>query len=268
MKKAMGLILTLGLLLSTNIWSKECNLNKGLSKKQLKTLKRAKKIKRVGPNATLLGKNVYQVDILSNSDESRFLILLGEAHIKGPRSSYLGSKVVKEFPLRLLEGIPKKESLYIAENLQQLNDSLGWQRIAARVITFNFFGSTITHAQKKGVSFYPGYSLYTLNKKEFKLNAPTETAQDIIDLFQQLGKEFKQYKKGVNLPLEVGRFETPSTNSDYILVKRNERMVDSLMEYQSANLLQKTNLIIVGSAHNKGMIELLGREDFLKCDNF
>ena len=92
----MKLMTLLALFMAFSVQAKDCDLSKGLSRKQIKVLKKASKLKRVGPNRSLLGKHVYKVDILKDSSD-QFIVLLGEAHIKGIRSSRLGKKVVKNF---------------------------------------------------------------------------------------------------------------------------------------------------------------------------
>lgn len=256
------LSLVLVLLMSFSVFAKDCDLSKGLTEKQIKILKKAGNIHRIGLNRTLLGKEVYEIDILSTDNDDQFVVLLGEAHIKGPRSSIMGKRLNKAFKLRMLEGIPKAESDYISENNDELSDSLGWQRILARVITFNFFGSTISAAQKKGLTFLPGYNAVLLNKKVIK-REKTETAQDVLKLLPSL---IENSEKGLNLPLEVGQFLTPSTDESYILEARNVRMASNITTYLDNRLVQGTPLVILGAAHNPGIAELLAADGFEKCD--
>lgn len=256
------LSLILALLVSFSINAKDCDLSKGLSKKQIKLLKKAQKINRIGLNRTLLGKEVYEVDVLSTDNDEQFIVLLGEAHIKGPRSSIMGKRLNNAFKLRMLEGIPKAESDYISENNDELSDSLGWQRILARVITFNFFGSTISAAQKDGLTFLPGYNAVLLDKKVIE-RAKTETAEDVLKLLPSM---IEKTEDGLNLPLEVGQFLTPSTSESYILDARNVRMASNVITYLDNELVKGTPLVILGSAHNPGMAELLKADGFEKCE--
>ena len=250
------------LLLSFSVFAKDCDLSKGLTEKQIKTLKKAGNIHRIGLNRVLLGKEVYEIDILSTDNDDQFVVLLGEAHIKGPRSSIMGKRLNKAFKLRMLEGIPKAESDYISENNEELSNSLGWQRTLARVLTFNFFGSTISDAQKKGLTFFAGYNTVLLDKKVIK-RGKTETAQDILELLPSL---IRKSQNGLNLPLEVGQFLTPSTDDSYILEARNVRMASNIITYLDNRLVKGTPLVILGAAHNPGIAELLTADGFEKCD--
>ncbi len=256
------LSLVLILLVSFSVSAKDCDLSKGLSKNQIKLLNKAKKINRIGLNRTLLGKEVYEVDVLSTDNDDRFVVLLGEAHIKGPRSSIMGKRLNKAFKLRMLEGIPKAEAEYISNNNDELNDALGWQRVLARVITFNFFGSTISAAQKKGLTFLPGYNAVLLNKKVIK-REKTDTAEDVLKLLPSM---IEKSEKGLNLPLEVGQFLTPSSSESYILEARNVRMASNIITYLDNDLVKGTPLVILGSAHNPGIADLLKADGFEKCD--
>ena len=129
----MKLIPFLLILLSISSYSKVCNLEEGLTKKQIKALKSARRIDRIGPNRALLGKDVYTVDILSN-DQNEMLVLLGEAHIKGPRSAIIGKRVAKRFKFRMLEGVPAAEVKYLFENFPEMKAGLGQNRSKS----FNF----------------------------------------------------------------------------------------------------------------------------------
>lgn len=248
--KLKSLVLATSLLFGLQSYAKTCDLSKGLNKKQIRALKSAKRIDRVGPNRALLGKDVYTVDVLSTPGDEEFIVLLGEAHIKGPRSAIIGKKVVKRFKYRMLEGAPADEVKYLFDNFPEMKASLGWGRILARVLTFNFFGSTISASDRRGISY----------KKE-------TNAQTILDKLAEQD-DSKKAQKGVNLPLEIGRFITPSTDDSYILDARNERMVENINEYVASELIDSTPLVIIGAAHNKGMMELLEDNSFKRCSNF
>ena len=110
----MKLISILVFLFAFTAQAKVCDLSQTLTKKQIKLLKKAQKLKRFGPNRSLFGKNVYKVDLLSNDD--KLLVLVGEAHIKGPRSSRLGKKIVKAFYQVLSKYLKKSQ-----KNINLLN---------------------------------------------------------------------------------------------------------------------------------------------------
>ena len=257
----MKLMTLLALFMAFSVQARDCDLSKGLSRKQIKVLKKASKLKRVGPNRSLLGKHVYKVDILKDSSD-QFIVLLGEAHIKGIRSSRLGKKVVKNFEVRMLEGIPKAEADYITENNDQLDDALGWKRVLASLLTFNIKGSTITDAQKRGLTFLPGYQGILLNR-DIIAEVKTKTARDVLKYLPNL---LQNTERGLNLPLEVGAFLTPTEDDSYILDERNVRMVSNIVTYMESGLLKGTPLAIVGMAHNPGMIDLLREDGYSRCN--
>jgi len=257
----------LSLFLSLNISAKVCDLNSGLTKKQIKSINKAKKIKRVGPNSVLLGKNIYQVDVMSDKD-SNFVVLLGEAHIKGLRSSLIGKKIIKSFPVRMLEGVPADEVKELVRKSPDLGAALGYQRVLARYLTFNFFGSTINDARKKGLSFDLVNDRVIENKK-IVLKTKLDDAFDIATSLDSLSN---YGERGINLPLEIGRYIVPSSEESYILDERNVRMAENIVNYTTANSKRiddvKAKLVIIGSAHNPGIIKLLEENsDLEKCDN-
>lgn len=249
-------------LLISSAYAKDCKLDQVLTKKQIKSLESAKKIDRIGLNRDLLGKDVYKVDIVRDEKNNKTVVILGEAHVKGPRSSIIGKKVVNSFNLRLLEGIPKAEADFISQNDPELDRALGWQRVLLQGMTFNFFGSTITAAQKDGITFLPGYGAVLLDK-DIIARADTNTAADVLDL---LPKFRSLTNEGISLPLEVGDFLTPSSDSSYILEARNVRMVNNIVTYiADERVKENTGLAIVGADHNKGMVELLLKEGYERC---
>lgn len=249
----------LNLFFSAPALGSDCQLEKVLTPTQHKRLHRAEKLDRIFLNKVLLGKDVYALDILK-APNNDVVVLLGEAHIKGPRSSIIGKNLTKAFSVKMLEGIPKAEADYIAQNLQTLNNSLGWQRTLLRVLTFNFFGSTITASQKKGITYLPGYSLVLSNRKPLA-RVPTTTADNIIDHLSGLSP----FPTNLNLPLEVGPFLTPSEGDHYILNARNVRMVDNIDQFLNSQLTDGPYLAIVGSAHNAGMRNLLVSKGYQVC---
>jgi len=267
MGEHMKFSILLGLLLSFSVNAKVCNLDTGLTKKQIKTIKVAKKIKRVGPNSVLLGKHVYEVDVMSDKD-SNFIVLVGEAHIKGPRSAIIGKKLVKAFPVRMLEGVPGDEVRELIRKSPEFGGVLGYQRVLARYLTFNFFGSTINVARKRGLLF-DLVNNQVIEDKKVVLNTTLNNAFDIstsLELLNDFGK------KGINLPLEIGRYIEPSKEESYILDARNVRMAENIINYSTSGVERISGagamLVIIGSAHNPGIVKLLkDTSELEKCDN-
>lgn len=263
----MKFSILLGLLLSFGVNAKVCDLESGLTKKQLKSIKKAMKIQRVGPNGALLGKNVYEVDILSDKD-SNLVVLVGEAHIKGLRSARIGKKLVKAFPVRMLEGVPNDEVRELIRRHPEFSGTLGYQRVLARFLTFNFFGSTIHQASKRGLLF-DLVNDQVIEKEKVVLETTLDNAFDIAASLEKL-EGFGE--KGVNLPLEIGRYIEPSKEESYILDARNVRIAENIVNYRSANAARIDSagapLVIVGAAHNPGIVKLLEKTSSLeKCDN-
>ena len=58
----MKFILMFIFLVAFTAQAKNCDLSKGLTKKQMKLLKKAKKRKRIGFNRSIFGKEIYKVD--------------------------------------------------------------------------------------------------------------------------------------------------------------------------------------------------------------
>ncbi|HAZ14149.1 MAG: hypothetical protein A2X86_02715 [Bdellovibrionales bacterium GWA2_49_15] len=244
--------------------SSECNFEQGMTSKQLKVLRSADAIKRIGLNKVMFGREVYDVAIIRNPESNQFVAFLGEAHIKGPRSAVVGKKVVNQFPVRLVEGIPKLESEYMAQNLPAMSKSIGWQRILLSYLTFNPFGSTITAAQRHGYTFLPGYDLILLDKKRLA-RVPTKTSEEIVSY---VTPEMLASDDFINLPMESGAFITPSSNDSYILDARNIRMAKNIAFYIDEQVVRKTPLVVVGAAHLPGLLELLADKGYEKCSNF
>lgn len=250
--------------LISSAYGKTCQLENNLTEGQLKALNKASRINRVLLNSSMLGKNVYEIKLLTNKDDGQMLVLLGEAHIKGPRSSKLGKNLVEAFKMRMLEGVPKPEIDYISANIPALSNSLGWQRSLMKLLTFNFYGSSISEAREDGLTFLPGFNLVTYNNKAVA-NEDTGSVASVVSLLQRLG-DYNQ--KGINLPLETGAFIKPAADDSYLLEARNLRMANNIVTYLKALELEAPVLIMVGSAHIKGLTELLRQQGHVPCDNF
>ena len=137
----------------------------------------------------------------------------------------------------------------------------GGKRVVARVLTFNFKGSTITDAQKRGLTYLPGYKGILLDKNLIE----EEIMKTSDDILESLPKYIDRSKRGLNLPLEVGSFLTPSENDSYLIEERNVRMASNIQAYLDSDLIKGTPLIILGSAHNSGIVDLLNQEGYKNC---
>ena len=73
-------------------------------------------------------------------------------------------------------------------------------------------------------------------------------------------------QEGLNLPLEVGSFLTPSEDDSYILEARNVRMASNIVTYLESEDVRGTPLVLLGAAHNPGMIELLKNDGYKRCN--
>ena len=143
------------IVLSTQAFAQniDCRIDSLLTKKQLSFLSKAKDIKRIGLNKLILGENVFKIEILNNKITNRLLVFLGEAHVKGPRSSYLGKKIIGQFNVRIIEGVPGAEVEAMKKNYPELYSSIGWKRAVFQYLSFNPFESTIYDASKNGKNF-------------------------------------------------------------------------------------------------------------------
>jgi len=262
MKKSWMLCAISLTLISSLSYAKQCRLSDGLSEKQIKVLKQADRIHRVFINRILLGREVYSVNLVHNESSDQFIAFLGETHIKGPRSSVVGKKVVKQFPVRMLEGVPKQETDYIAQNISDLDDTIGWKRNLLKYLTFNPFGSTIVTAEKRGYTFLPGYDAVLYNKK-ILYRKPTTKTEDVV---AAIDESMLKSNMPLNLPLEAGAFLTPSNGDAYILQARNRRMASNILYYVEHKVVKKTPLVVVGAAHTPGLIEILRSSGYESCD--
>ena len=163
----------------------------------------------------------------------------------------------------MLEGIPRQEAEYVARYLPRLNKAIGWQRVLLRVLTFNFFGSTITGAGKKGFTFLPGYNAVLKNKKRI-LSVPTNTTEEVLSAVIETGYNGRY---AINLPLETGDFLTPSESDRYILHDRNVRMAANIDAYITSEKFDLPALAMIGANHNPGIANLLKSRGFKKCTN-
>jgi hypothetical protein len=257
-----GFVALLTLAISSQLFATDCKLDTRLTKKQLSSIGRADGINRVGLNRILLGASVYDVAVLNNKETNEILVMLGETHIKGPRSALLGSKVLKNYKVRMVEGVPSEEVAEMQRTNPELYDTITWKRKVLQILTFNLFGSTIDVAIDNNNSQTIGYK--ALNQMTKERDSNNEYSDKSI---QNLKKTIKASdKKFVNFPIEFGDFLKPSSSDSYILHARNIRMAKNINAISEASANEKgAQLVVVGAAHLPGLVSLLNDKNFESC---
>lgn len=263
MKKNLifGTLLSLSFSVQVFAQSVDCRLDTILTKKQLSSLKKGDDIKRVGLNKTLLGRDIYKIQILNNKKTNQPLVLLGEAHIKGFRSSLIGKSIVKQFTVRLVEGVPEAEMKAMAAADPEFYSGVTWKRNLLQYMLLNPFESTIYDAVKSGDNL----EIAQLNAITKERDAHNEyTAKDLLDF---KGLIQKTNSPTVNANMEFGDYLKPSSSDDYVLTARNIRMAKNISFISEAAASKGAQLVIVGSAHLPGLISLLKNKDFEVCES-
>ena len=249
------------IVLSTQAFAQniDCRIDSLLTKKQLSFLSKAKDIKRIGLNKLILGENVFKIEILNNKITNRLLVFLGEAHVKGPRSSYLGKKIIGQFNVRIIEGVPGAEVEAMKKNYPELYSSIGWKRAVFQYLSFNPFESTIYDASKNGKNF----GLDELTKATKDRDANNEyTKKDLEDLQKVISRSEESI---YNVPMEFGDYLEPSSSDQYILAARNVRMAKNIEIITEATRAKGHQLVVVGMAHIPGIIDILKNKNFEVC---
>lgn len=237
----------------------DCKLETSLTKKQISSLTKIENIKRIGLNKTILGDEVYKIKILNNKITNQLLVFLGETHIKGPRSSYLGKKLIKQFNVRIIEGVPSAEVQAMKKNNPELYSSIGWKRKVFQYLTFNPFESTIYDVSDYGENF--GINELTQATKERGPNNEY-TIKDLFLLQKVLSQSNESF---YNIPMEFGDYLEPSGSDQYILEARNVRMAKNIEIITEATADRGPQLVVVGMAHIPGLVEILTTKNFEVC---
>jgi hypothetical protein len=261
MSKMLSVIASLSIIYNSHLLAAEvdCKLDTLLSEKQLHTLSQADQIKRVFLNKAMLGPDVYKVKVLNNKKTNQLLVFLGETHIKGPRSSYIGKKMANEYSVRIIEGVPKAEMEAMAKNDPEIYSAMTWKRKVFQYLTFNPFGSTIHTAMKTGENF----GLKELSQAVIDRDANGEYTEKDAQNLKELVAQTKN--PIINLPMEFGDYLEPSRENDYILTARNERMAKNISLISEVTAVKGPQLVIIGYGHLPGLINLLESKEFEVC---
>ncbi len=237
----------------------DCRIDTLLTKKQISSISKAQNIKRIGFNKVILGEAVYKVEILNNKTTNQLLVFLGEAHVKGPRSSYIGKKIIGQFKVRIIEGVPNAEVEAMKIKSPELYSAVGWKRVVFQYLTFNPFDSSIRDVTKNGENF--GINELTEATKERDKNNEY-TKKDLLDLQKTLSRSEESI---YNIPMEFGDYLEPSSSDEYILAQRNIRMSKNIEIITEATAEKGPQLVVVGMAHLPGLIEILRNKNFEVC---
>lgn len=263
MKKNLIIGTLLSLSFSAQVFAQnvDCRLDTILTKKQISSLKKADDIKRVGLNKTLLGRDIYNVKVLNNKNTNQLLVFLGEAHIKGLRSSLIGKSIVKQFAVRLVEGVPEAEMKAMAAADPEFYSGVTWKRNLLQYMLLNPFESTIYDAVKSGHNL----AMDELNAITKERDAHNEYTAKDLESFKTLIQ--KTNSSTVNANMEFGDYLKPSSSDDYVLTARNIRMAKNISFISEASATKGAQLVIVGAAHLPGLISLLEKKDFEVCES-
>lgn len=212
----MKLLLTLFVLTLSfqTITAKTCTIERDFDPKTLKRLAKAMGYKSGDWVAKALGSQEYTVNIVHSEKRNRYLVLLGEYHMKRMKAHKLGKKVLSRFKYRMLEGVPRPEyskidsiidGLTKNKGLKNLNKKLLNSKNLMRLSTFRFFDSTIRTAQEDDLTFRPDTKFaVSYDDKIVREYAETSVTQP-SDVIRILGEVPEWAKSGhINLPLEVG----------------------------------------------------------------
>jgi hypothetical protein len=272
----MKILLSLLLSLSASLaFSYDCQLDQNLSAEQRDAIEQARQKRTKDWLGRVLSQNQneYRVDVLYSKIFDKYLVLLGEFHIKGAKASKIGLKLVDQFQYRLFELVPPREShrLGIADNPNEfisLRDAL---YSFTAITTGRWFDSTIFELLQKGLSFLP-YQSNGVKHDNYTLRSDALISN--LDVMTGLYQNYKLIKEQseleysyINLPLEVGPYLEPSEDDSYIIDGRNIRMVTNILLYYLYFVEDKAAVAVVGANHNVGMIDLLANAgEFVLCE--
>ena len=246
MKKIVLIVVsfsTLVLSMQINARTIDCKLDTRLTKDQISAITKAKKLTRSGLNSSILGSYVYRIEILNNKKSNQLLVMLGETHIKGAKSSAIGKEMLKQFSVRITEGIPLEEAAELKKNYPEVYAEIGWKRTVLSYVLFNPFGSTIKDAEKQGKVFEIKELTDAVKNRNSNNDYTEQGVKNIRNLVASAGNRY------LNINMEFGDFINPSDSESYIINDRNIRMAKNISIITKATSEKGPQLVIVGSDH-------------------
>lgn len=232
------------------------SLEKNLGESSLQALKDAQHI--------TVEKNVYQdpndvheyeVKILYSGKLQKFLVILGEYHVKTEGADEIGKKVIHQFGLRGFEFPPQEETSKLS-----LREQIKWIAAYETINPILSKGSTIAELLQQGITLAP--------KNWHSLGDMTKTLIDYHAFMYDDLDPFIEANDYVNIALETGCIVESVSLSDpqYIFNDRNERMVENIVNILSKTQRSPSLLIVVGKAHIPGVTDLLINQfEFEQC---
>ncbi len=263
------LLLIITTIVTFNSYASQCNYSDYFSSAQLKALDNANNyyskdwLSKILNLMDDLGDHEFTIAVLHNPSLDKYLVLLGEFHIKGRKASKLGRKLVNTFDYRLFELVPSREAPKSKISLASFISPI------TSVASGRIFDSTIFDLILKGLTVLPrqsnpvlldGYSI-----TNFK-NTAANNVSTVLDIYNTIVNKSSITLDHVNLPLEVGKELIYSDEMSYVLDERNIRMAGAVTDYYNSNLPINEAIAVVGAAHVSGLIEILADSGFVLCD--
>lgn len=171
----------------------------------------------------------YNVQVLSQTTQHglKYVVLLGERHIKNKSESDLGIRIIDEFNLIATEGTEENDSDMIDSKFEKLLPIIYF---FDHLLSFNLnspFPSTILEVEKRYVEGIPRDSnslsilqiLYAHEKNDEEVKANISRLWSNVELLKELKTLF-------NIPEEITEF--PENIDDYLIRAREEIFRDRL----------------------------------------
>lgn len=197
----------------------------------------------------------YKVKILYSHDVDKFLVILGETHVKTPLAGKIGSEVIRYFRLRGFEYVPQNEPSKLSFN--ELIKVLVAYETAPPALSA---GSTIDEMLKDGLTLAPKDWTFLPTGSKPQIDYDAWMYNDLDPLIEA--------SYFVNIALETGCSidSVELSDSRYVIDDRNERMVDNVISILSKTEKSPSLLIVVGKAHVSGIAErLINQFEFETC---
>lgn len=230
---------------------------------ELKSFQKAKSL--ISYDAIKTGEHEYALEVLYSQANQKFLVLLGEVHLKTEQAAAIGKEVLSHFKLRGVELVPKNESkrmssgfdivLYLSKFFAKHQGRKATSSIFT-AISDSVFLTTDHHVFRRGKVVDAVCSLTEF--KEWTERYASQTPVT-VGLERAWFLDIKRFEQG---PLGI-----PS--NEYIIDLRNERMENNILAM--LHLFHEPKMIVVtGMYHTPGIMNDLIRrfpgETFERCD--
>ncbi|MDB9786653.1 hypothetical protein OAB57_00985 [Bacteriovoracaceae bacterium] len=218
-----------------------------------------------------IGIDGYRIDVLHSKEQDQTIVILGELHAKNKKRKIEGTKIVNTFQHIGIEGIFSTEWTQLKSNYWD------WPLLTPVLLAinihalFNRCSSTLEDTYNRTVSIpvHNGSKTLFSNKTwpEFAYSLEGDLSQVYEDNdlpFQHKIDDFFHFKQYTYL-LESGVTEkviVSAANINYLIFKRNQRMISNLINILNEVKIIRSFLVIVGKSHSKGLKKKLNKEGF------